>query len=607
MAAVGAVGALVMAPASAALADAAVEPTPDAEQPLAPEIVLPSAEQVDQVVEEVAEPKVVPEEVAPEVVAPEVVAEEIAPEVVPTDEVPPEAPDPADAGPAGTDPATSAPGAPTLAALPAAGGTSLVADGRLMAAPVLPEGYYGTRKIHPSVYPSAAETPEPDLTSTITATHDDGTNPPWTSDLVTSEDGSYAMPFGFLQAAGEQVTMTLTDAPEGFMLPADTTVFFDYCVVEIEGNTCASEYPAFEVTRDYRRVGVQLMSGSTAVAGATVELREPLPPGADPGDPHEGIAAGMTDASGVIVFPGPLPPAAGYQLVVTDVPDGMLLPDPVLVDLPAVDTVAEADLPVMVPIAVQAYGRREIFPQVTPMPAESPAPDLTATVRLTHDDGTGAPWDETLGIAADGALDGAGFYAQTTGETLTFTLLTAPDGFMLPADVSETVGPCIVDAIGTECRDLVLDFGVVRDYRRVGVHATQGATGVAGVTVQLYGPLPSGAPAGSPRTLLATGTTDVTGAVVFGVTVPPGTGYLLTTTAVPAGMALPASVALDLAAVDTVAQADVAVMVPLTIARAPATLPATGTESGSLALLAAGLVLAGAGALWAGRRISLRG
>ena len=87
--------------------------------------------------------------------------------------------------------------------------------------------------------------------------------------------------------------MTLTDAPEGFMLPADTTVFFDYCVVVVDENTCSSEYPAFEVTRDYRRVGVQLMFGSTAVPGARVELRAPLPPGADPGDPHEGMAAGL--------------------------------------------------------------------------------------------------------------------------------------------------------------------------------------------------------------------------------------------------------------------------------------------------------------------------
>lgn len=330
---------LVVVPAAAAIAadDAPAEPTPDATQPATPEVVLPSPDQVDQV-------GPAPEETTPSTAAP-------APE--------PAAP-------------VSAPSAAT---------------DDLSAATPPPGSYFGVGKAYITVEPHG--TGGSDLTATFLVTADDGETPPTQETITTASDGRYNLPTGYSQDPGDELTITLVDAPAGYMLPANVTQVVPRCVVPVgepapPGAACEVSL-TFPVVADYRTVAARTRTaGGAAVAGVTVELHSPDVGAPTPtGSPTESptsepmpsalpadgaaldgdlaavtipgrtlIATGVTDASGRVVFDEPVTPAQGYLLVPTRVPDGYLLPAAVSVDVPAVATVAEADLALDVPITM---------------------------------------------------------------------------------------------------------------------------------------------------------------------------------------------------------------------------------------------------------------
>lgn len=346
LSAVGAVSLVVVPSAAAIAADdaAAADPSPDATQPATPEVTLPAPEQVDQLD---------PTPSAPTAEAPVPAAEAPAPEPV--------APDPT----------------PT----PSPGGFS--------AATPPPDAYFGTGKVNLTVVPDDGSTGQ-DLTTSFLVTNDDGETPPTQSTITTGADGQYDVPFGLYQEPGDELTITLTQAPEGYMIPTSATQVVPRCVVP--SSTPAPPPPsascttnlAFDVVADYRTVAARTRTpGGAAVAGVTVELHSPdtstpsptptptESPTGGPTPPAEVapiaggdhlaavdipgrtlVATGVTDASGRVVFDTPVAPAAGYLLVPTSVPAGYVLPDPVSVDIPSVATVAEADLALDVPITV---------------------------------------------------------------------------------------------------------------------------------------------------------------------------------------------------------------------------------------------------------------
>lgn len=298
--AVGAVGGLVVAPGAAAVADdreAPPEP-PDVIEPDSPEIALPSPAPEDQVV---------PAEGA-------------------------DAEDPAGAVP---DPSGEVEQPDVVAMAPYAGigkvAACVVADG----------------------------TPEPDLSGArFTVTGDDaGLGSPWTEVVDVESDG--CIPEFIVQDPDEELTVTLSAPPPGFLVVDPAPVTVPPCVVEAEAPPTppfASCWPEamFQVVPTYRTVELRAVDAAgVPVPGVTFELHSPLRAGAVAGvgggastaavPGRQLVATGVTSAAGAADLT--LPPGTDYLVVPTAVPDGFMLPPPASLDLADVTTVAEADAP----------------------------------------------------------------------------------------------------------------------------------------------------------------------------------------------------------------------------------------------------------------------
>lgn len=298
--AVGAVGALVVVPGAAAVADdGEVTPElPEATQPDSPEIVLPSPAPEDQVV-------------------------------------------PAE-GAGAEDPSGVAPAPP---------------GGEPQPDVVAMAPYAGIGKVAACV--QADGTPEPDLTGArFTVTGDDaGLGSPWTEVVDVESDG--CIPEFIVQDPDEELTVTLSAPPPGFLIVDPAPVTVPPCVVEAEAPPTppfASCWPEtmFQVVPTYRTVELRAVDAAGApVPGVTFELHSPLQAvgaagvgggaatAAVPG--RQLLASGVTSAAGAADLT--VPPGTGYLVVPTAVPDGFMLPPAVSLDLADVTTVAEADSP----------------------------------------------------------------------------------------------------------------------------------------------------------------------------------------------------------------------------------------------------------------------
>ncbi len=371
---------LVVVPAAAAIAadDAPAEPSPDATQPATPEVTLPSPDQVDQI-----DP------------APSPAADAAPSEAAPV---------PEPAAPVSAAPVSAAP----------------AATDDLSAATPPPGAYFGTGKVQISVVPQGAA--GADLTSRFLVTADDGETAPAQQTITTEADGRYDPPYGYAQVPGDELTITLVDAPAGYMLPENATQVVPACVVPVTGEPAPPGAECevsltFTVVPDYRTVAARTRTaGGTAVAGVTVELHSPDAGAPSPSPiepmpsalPADGaaldgdlaavtipgrtlIATGVTDANGRVVFDEPVTPAQGYLLVPTQVPDGYLLPAAVSVDVPAVATVAEANLALDVPITMVP---RAVTPGGPGGPGATVAPVAPAAV-VTPPRYTGATLPDT--------------------------------------------------------------------------------------------------------------------------------------------------------------------------------------------------------------------
>lgn len=214
---------------------------------------------------------------------------------------------------------------------------------------------------------------------------------------------------------------------------------------------------------------------------------------------------------------------------------------------------------------------------------------------------------------------------QGSLETLTFTLVTPPPGYMTTAQTTVVVPPCeepdgpLDDVPGDlvapvtdelEC-EVFVDFEVVPQYRTVQLRAvTSAGVPVPGVTFELHSPIAplAGASLGGGtaavvvpgRTLIGTSVTSAGGVATLAATVPPGADYLVVPTAVPDGYMLPPSIRLDLGAVDSVAEADVPVVMEFRLVPA---LAATGASPWPLTALAVGLLATGGGLVVVRRRL----
>lgn len=373
---------VALAPSAAVAADV---PAPEDEesQPETDAIVLPAVEQVNQVVpveEPVAAEAPAVEPVAEEPVAEEPAAEEpaadaqvSAPEAEPSDAEPTDAEptdaEPTDAEPIEDEPAGRAGSDITDAPLPPA---AEVLRRSLPAAPEAPApqvaalaGDYGLGKVNASVLPVGGA-PGADLSNAaiqFDAFDEDGA----LLESVTSYTDVSGWVPQYNAPRGATVVAQLTAAPEGFMTGAADQSFapclssYVYLGWDFP---CPQGTAVFEVVADYRRVGVATTSAGTgaAVEGATFELHAPAANGGAV------VATGTTDAAGSISFAGQLIPGSGYTLVNTAAAPGHVVTAPVVVDLPSVTTLAEADVPLVVPVAL------------TPEVDAPVAPGSTATV-----------------------------------------------------------------------------------------------------------------------------------------------------------------------------------------------------------------------------------
>ena len=379
-------GALALVALTPSFAAAAVDDGADAVggAPAAPEaapvagtqdapaaVVLPAVEQEDQLA-------------APDAVVPDAVV----PDAAPTE------PAPTDAAPTEGEPAAE-----------------------LAAEPV--EGYYGTGKVTPSV---VAPTPEADLSGAlfdVTVTPVEGD--PTTTRVATGVAGALVSdesnPFGSSVRTydGETVTLTLVQAPEGFMLPVTASASFGPCVVpgtppegegELPGPSpfadCDWGPATFEVVRDYRTVGASVTTpGGLPVVAATFELRA-----AD----GTVLSTATTDATGALTFPDTVVPGTGLVLVNTVAGTDQPLLPPTTVDVGAVATVAEAQVPLVL----------AVVGGVDPVPA----PTVEPLTRTAVSDGT------TVFVDVLAAADGHGadltLLGATTDGTGTVTLGTDP-------------------------------------------------------------------------------------------------------------------------------------------------------------------------------------
>lgn len=333
--AAGAVGALVLVPASGAFADDVVPPEGgDETQPLPGDVDLPSPDVEDQVADDGAAG-------AP--------ADDATPAPAADDALPPD---------------ESAP--PALSADPAG-----VADEQVAAAP---EPYFGIGKMNQVVVVVSADGTEPSAMAgaQVRVDSSDPGNPMvGTHDVIGDGTIDALVP----QAPGETLTITLVTPPPGFMTTADTSVVLEPCEVELppgpftteggDGTLPVSEEPStcvtsvhFTVVEQYRTVQLRAVDTKGApVPGVTFELHSPLAP-VDRVSVGGGTAAvvvpgrtlvgtSVTSAGGVATLATTVPPGADYLVVPTAVPDGYLLPPAIRLDLDAVDTVAEAEVPVV--------------------------------------------------------------------------------------------------------------------------------------------------------------------------------------------------------------------------------------------------------------------
>ena len=306
---------------------------------------------------------------------------------------------------------------------------------------------------------------------------------------------------------------------------------------------------------------------------------------------------------------------------------------------PGLDEAAPPALPADPAAGVDAQAAASVDPYfglgksavITPRvhaPGVDPSAMAGAQVRVDSDGENSATG--MYPVTADGTI-GVGLL-QAPGETLTFTLVLPPPGYMATASRSVVVPPCDVplppgpwtavdgaDSPVTEepppppaCTSHV-EFDVVAQYRTVQLRAvTAAGVPVPGVTFELHSPLAplQGASVGGGtaavvvpgRSLVGTSVTSADGVATFATTVPPGAGYLVVPTAVPDGYLLPPAIRLDLAAVSTVAEADAPVVMQFTLVPA---LAATGTSSLPLAAVATGLLATGGGLVLLRRRLDL--
>ena len=293
-------------------------------------------------------------------------------------------------------------------------------------------------------------------------------------------------------------------------------------------------------------------------AEAAVEGAEPA--GADvPAADHaaDAPAADPTASGGVTPEVAPVDvelPAVEQedQLVVPGAPEGA-------------DEVAPADVPI-----AGAFGTGKIDVGVA---AFGDAPEGAtldgAEVEITFTSPDGTERTELRTSTASGAFGTVGTEA---GESVTFTLTEAPDGFMITQD-TVTVPACetVPEApAGFPCFPSTVIFDVVEDYRLVVVEVTaEDGTLVPGATFDLLGPVDADDPAGG-RALIGTAVSDSGGRAIFPVEVAPGEDLLLVNTAVPQDYELiERGVSFDLPAVATQAEAELPLVLTAVLAGGP--------------------------------------
>ncbi|WP_199423271.1 prealbumin-like fold domain-containing protein [Actinotalea solisilvae] len=179
----------------------------------------------------------------------------------------------------------------------------------------------------------------------------------------------------------------------------------------------------------------------------------------------------------------------------------------------------------------------------------------------------------------DASGDVAGGYQLAPFASATVRIVSAPEGAMLTGVTSQSFGPCSVPFLSGGMCTYHFDAEVAAAYRVLDLSVvTTSGEPVEGATFELWGP-PASLPvtdlalrtaaAPAPLAHLATATSGAAGRLTFGP-VAPG-GYELRATHVPAGLQLPVgAIPLTVAAVGTVAEADVALVVPVSLLAAPA-------------------------------------
>lgn len=416
--ALGTVALVGTAPAAALADDAAPEPVlePAPVDDATVTLALPSEVQEDQVVPPAQDAETAPEAPAEETPAGEAPAD--APDVDPAEPAAPGAPvqasvvDPADetdpAGPAdpadpASDPASSDPSAdPTSdpASDPTSGAASDPAGDDDVDpeadptepplgdpdVPVVPpcvtlESCFGTGKTTSApalMSAGVTATGGAPLAGAVLEIDVAGTTPEpeWTG--VT--DASGVVPGGYVLAPGASATVRIVAAPEGAMLTDVTSQSFGPCVVPFgSGMPCSYRFDA-EVTPAYRVLDLSVVTSSgQPVEGATFELwGTPSGPVADlvlqaPGAPLVRVATATSGAGGRLSF-GPVAPGT-YELRATHVPAGFQgLTGAIPLTVGAVGTVAEADVALVVPVALAAVPVpvTPVTVPVTPAPAVVP-------------------------------------------------------------------------------------------------------------------------------------------------------------------------------------------------------------------------------------------
>lgn len=314
------------------------------------------------------------------------------------------------------------------------------------------------------------------------------------------------------------------------------------------------------------------------------------------------------------------PPAAPDAPDATDAPDGAA-PDLVEAAPPVLSADPAAAGDEQAAAAVEPYfgvGKPNLV--LVEVFADDAEPSAMAGAQVRVDSDMENPTVGTYEVIGDGTIDT--LIPQGPDETLTFTLVTPPPGYMTTSETTIVLPPCDVPELGDVAAAPLpgdppacagdVEFEVVEQYRTLQLRAVDAAGApVPGVTFELHSPL---APLGAAsvgggtaavtvpgRSLLATAVTPVGGVASLSTTVPPGADYLVVPTAVPDGFMLPPSMRLDLAAVSTVAEADAPVVMTFTLVPA---LAATGSSSSwPLAALASGLLATGAGLVVTRRRL----